>query len=66
MILMAMNICGILTVITINVTFTYQKNKQIMEICMSYIMNKGMYMHNCNQLFRVNEKGMNVHDYFAY
>lgn len=37
-----------------------------MEICMSYIMNKGMYMHNCNQLFRVNEKGMNVHDYFAY
>ena len=25
MILMAMNICGILTVITINVTFTYQK-----------------------------------------
>lgn len=26
---MAMNICGILTVITINVTFTYQKNKQM-------------------------------------
>ena len=25
---------------------------------MSYIMNKGMYMHNCNQLFRVNEKGI--------
>ena len=25
MILMAMNICGILTVITINVTFKYQK-----------------------------------------
>ena len=38
-----------------------------MQICTSYIMNKGMYyMHNCNQLFRVNEKGMNVHDYFAY
>ena len=30
---------------------------------MSYIMNKGLYMHNCKQLFRVNEKGMNVHDY---